>query len=218
MKIPTIPHFKWLQVESMSARLKFPFDEIHYTDLVPGHTYYFQVTKNLIKKTNDKVVRKLSGIFQRIITFQRSTYAEFTNVKIHDKAARTLKYNSGKIENPFLNVGNIMKPIRNRRTRTLRNVKNPQHQNLNMKTFANKSWLFNVSKWKFGESQSEAAGKYLTEKLMAEKTGMNIPAMRGYFQNTDANIIFENRMKALNAIEEVNNEGNNNNTNRNNTV
>jgi hypothetical protein len=148
--------------------------------------------------------------------FGPSTYAEFTNVKIHDKASATRKYNSGKIINPVFNVSNIMKPVRNQRTRTLRNVIHPGHQNLNIKTFADKSWLFNVSKWKFGESQyTEAAGKYLTEKLMKEKTGMNIPAMRGYFQNTNANINFENRMKALNAVEEANNEGNTRTQNKN---
>ena len=161
-------------------------------------------------------MRKLSGIFQGIVVSGPSTYAEFTNVKIHDRASTTRKYNSGKIINPRFNVGNIMKPVRNRYTRNLRNAIYPGNQNLNMKTFADKSWLFNVSKWKFGESQyTEAAGKYLTEKLMAEKTGMNIPAMRGYFQNTKANKKFENRMKALNTVEEANNEGNNTHTNRN---
>jgi hypothetical protein len=36
----------------MPVRLPFPFVVIDYTDLVPGHTYNFQVEKGLTKKTN----------------------------------------------------------------------------------------------------------------------------------------------------------------------
>lgn len=162
----------------MSASLakKFPFKEVIPSELVPGNQYYFMVKKDLAKKTREGKVRKLSGIFVSLETaldiYSRPReYAVFTNVMIIDKKAKMLPYNSGKIMAPYFNAANIAKPSPLNKGLGTRKAKDPGHQNLNIKTFSQKEWLFDTRNWIFGESSMESI---LAESVLREKTGKDL--------------------------------------------
>lgn len=162
----------------MSASLakKFPFKEVAPSELVPGNQYYFMVKKNMAKKAKEGQVRKLSGTFVGLETaldiYSRPReYAVFTGVKVLDKKAKMLSYNSGKILAPYFNATNIAKPSPLNKSLGTRKAKDPGHQNLNIKTFSEKEWLFDTRNWVFGESPMESI---MAESVLRQKTDKNL--------------------------------------------
>jgi hypothetical protein len=196
---------------------QFPFNEVDPEDLIPGNKYYFMVKKAATRKKGQGIVTKLSGTFLGLHNFtnrnlkpsdvgkyETGDFAEFTNVKVEGKirkngtntnGTRLLSYNSGKILNPYLDPldYNIMLG-RKRKNGTLKSVKRPGHQNLNLKTFSTKNWLFNIKKWKFGAGMKNAAEAYQGEQILQERLprGIALPdLMSRYFPKTNKNTEFK---------------------------
>lgn len=176
-----------------TSKYPFPFEVVEPEEMVPGNKYYFMASTAIKRKTNQGQVTKFSGIFKELVKHKaryerEKTYASFTGVKVEDRAAKTLRYNSGRIQNPYIN--NIYKVVRNK-TQRVRNVKAAGHQEKNIRTFGDKEWLFDVSTWKFGKGIRNAASKYMTTSVMANKTGIDINNyIQSFYPKTNANTNF----------------------------
>jgi hypothetical protein len=175
----------------MSAN--FPFEIVEPEDMKPGLKYYIGMkrARNYTRRTKAGMVRKASGVFQRLSNFRGVLYAEFTNVAVEDKAAKTLLYNSGKIRNPYFNADNIMKG-RRRPNGRLKSMKMAGHQEMNLKGFHTKNWFFPVAKWQFGAGIKNAAETYMIKQVMAKHVPIEFQyPVQNLFSKTEANKDFE---------------------------
>jgi hypothetical protein len=172
----------------------FPFKVVSPEDMVPGNLYYLMSTKDSTRKAKEGKVRKMSGIFKELVTHRavgerEKIYAVFEKVNVEGRPT-TLHYNSGRILNPLFEPNNIMKAIRNTNTRRVRNVKRPGHQNLNLKSFGDKEWLFNISNWKFGTGIRNAVGQYSAIQAFGNR-GVNMETqLKPFFPRGNLNANF----------------------------